>query len=108
MEILQKYKSIYDQEDGLVVERRGNVKAISLEEAIKVMDIDEATLEEFLVFLGGTMIRAVKTILTTSRQQFRDILCRELKLDPQAIADERTCATFQALSRSKFYAHHLA
>jgi len=55
---------------------KGNVKAISLEEAIKVMDIDEATLEEFLVFLGGTMIRAVKTILTTSRQQSRHSLPR--------------------------------
>jgi len=49
---------------------------ISLEEAIKVMDIDEATLEEFLVFLGRTMIRAVKTILTTSRQQLRHSLPR--------------------------------
>jgi acyl-CoA thioesterase len=42
--------SIYDQEDGLVVRAKGTYKAISLEEAIKVMDIDEATLEEFLVF----------------------------------------------------------
>jgi len=38
-------RSIYDQEDGLVVRAKGTYKAISLEEAIKVMD--EATLEEF-------------------------------------------------------------
>jgi len=71
-----------------------------------VMDIDEATLEEFLVFLGGTMIRAVKKILTTSRQQFRHILCRELKLDPQAIADETNLRDIPGIESLKIL-HHL-
>jgi len=39
MGILQKYKeAIHDQEDGLVVRAKGTYKAISLEEATKVMD----------------------------------------------------------------------
>lgn len=47
---------IYNQKDELMVTAKGSYKAISLEQVVRAMDIDESTMTEFTTYLAHNKI----------------------------------------------------